>query len=140
MKVCQICKLELALNQYGNNKTKLDGKQSYCKLCSKAKDRKHYDASSSRKSKIRKRDSEIRKQNRRWVIDYLSKTPCVDCGEADIACLDFDHIGHKRNQVSKMKGLSLKTIQEEISKCKVRCSNCHRKRHARESNWYESLK
>ena len=68
-----------------------------------------------------------------YVFHYLSSHPCVDCPEGDPVCLDFDHVrGTKQNPISRMvfMGMSVAAIQKEIEKCEVRCSNCHRKRHA----------
>jgi hypothetical protein len=76
---------------------------------------------------------------RGFIRDYLSAHPCVDCGEADIVVLDFDHIdGTKEMSVSQMIrwGFSLDRIKAEIAKCEVRCSNCHRKRHAIERGFW----
>jgi hypothetical protein len=51
---------------------------------------------------------------------------CVDCGyKAHAYALDFDHIrGTKKKSVSKC--INMKSALEEIDKCEVRCSNCHR--------------
>lgn len=71
-----------------------------------------------------------RQRNRDWVREYLRTHPCVDCGEDDPVCLDFDHIGdNKVLDVALLvqRAYSLKRIQEEIAKCNVRCANCHRK-------------
>lgn len=54
---------------------------------------------------------------------------CYICGEKDIACLDFHHLSDKTTQVSWMQTHSYNTIKEEIDKCIVLCSNCHRKLH-----------
>lgn len=56
---------------------------------------------------------------------------CVDCGYAvHPAALDFDHVeGVKSKNISQMYTFSRKTILTEISKCVVRCANCHRIRH-----------
>jgi hypothetical protein len=67
--------------------------------------------------------------NKRAVLEYLLKNPCVDCGEADPVVLEFDHQGGKTANVSDgiRHGWSLKRIMEEIAKCNVRCANCHRR-------------
>lgn len=72
----------------------------------------------------------IRERNRKIVYDYLLQHPCVDCGEADIIALDFDHVrGNKINDVSRpaKNGAGMKKLQDEIAKCEIRCANCHRR-------------
>lgn len=58
---------------------------------------------------------------------------CLDCGESDLATLDFDHI--RDIKIADISWLvqygNLALLRKEIAKCDVRCSNCHRKRHAR---------
>ena len=69
-------------------------------------------------------------RNKKFIADYLASHPCVDCGEADIVVLDFDHVsGEKRNEVSNLarRKVSLATLQAEIDKCEVRCVKCHRR-------------
>ena len=51
----------------------------------------------------------------------------------------FDHVrGKKKFSLCKsgMSGYSAKTIKEEISKCEVRCQNCHIRRTAKQQNWW----
>ena len=71
--------------------------------------------------------------------DYKRLHPCVDCGESDIRCLDFDHRdrSQKTNTISMLvlKRWSLARIQAEIDKCDVRCANCHRKKTAANEDW-----
>lgn len=69
--------------------------------------------------------------NRKWVDDYKVSKGCIDCGyNAHPVALELDHVtGLKEMEVSKMMELSLERIQAEISKCVVRCANCHRVRH-----------
>jgi hypothetical protein len=61
------------------------------------------------------------------IDEYLATHPCVDCGEQNIALLDFDHLQDKVNNVSNMvrDGSSWDEIAREIEKCAVRCANCH---------------
>jgi len=61
--------------------------------------------------------------------------PCK-CGENNYACLDFHHnSGNKEKNISRMVNgsSSLQTIQNEMEKCIVVCSNCHRKIHNKEN-------
>lgn len=72
------------------------------------------------------------------MIDYLLVHPCVDCGETDLVVLDFDHVrGKKTKCVSKMinDAVSMKDLKEEVSKCEIRCANCHRRVTARRGKW-----
>jgi hypothetical protein len=63
----------------------------------------------------------------RFIAEYLSSHPCVDCGIRDIRVLEFDHVTGKDHNVTKMAnhGYSIQSIRSEISKCEVRCCNCH---------------
>ena len=75
----------------------------------------------------------IRERNRKYLVDFLMKNPCVVCGEDDIVVLEFDHIdpSTKKFNVSRMVSSqhhSIATIQKEIEKCQVLCANCHRRK------------
>lgn len=84
----------------------------------------------------RRRRRESKDRATKFVDAYLRSHPCVDCGEAHPATLEFDHRNPhtKRFAISSRRasGATNRSLQEEISKCDVRCANCHRKRHARE--------
>ena len=74
--------------------------------------------------------NKTRKENRkRWFKEYKKSLACLICGESDIACLDFHHRDRTTREhcVGTMMGYSIKRILEEIEKCDVLCSNCHRK-------------
>ena len=84
-----------------------------------------------------------RLRNAQYIYDYLLVHPC-ECGENDPVVLQFDHRDGE-NKVSNIatavnKPWSLKRLKEEISKCTVRCANCHLRRTARQMNWYVKLK
>ena len=54
---------------------------------------------------------------------------CIDCGYKENAvALDFDHRDplNKIGKISEFSHLSKQRLKEEIKKCDVRCSNCHR--------------
>ena len=58
--------------------------------------------------------------------------PC-ECGESDIACLDFHHPAGKEICLAHAarNGWSIDRIVTELCMCVAICSNCHRKLHAR---------
>jgi hypothetical protein len=53
---------------------------------------------------------------------------CVDCGEADLLVLQFDHRepDQKKCDVSCCKTIA--SMQKEAEKCDIVCSNCHTRR------------
>lgn len=70
---------------------------------------------------------------KQWVDDYRRQCKCSRCPETHPATLDFHHRDPmtKKANVSHiyLKGWSLRKVQEEIAKCDILCSNCHRKLH-----------
>ena len=73
-------------------------------------------------------------QVKRQLREYKKTLACVRCGETHWATLDFHHDdpAEKDGTVSYLvnSGYSWARIREEIDKCTVLCSNCHRKHHA----------
>lgn len=126
MKTCNKCSRDLSLDNFSKNKNKKDGLQGTCKECLKELNARHY------KTGYKKRQAEInrnhKKKTKEFITDVKRKNPCP-CGEGDPNCLDFHHLHNKNEVVSKLSSYSMKTIQEEIEKCCVLCSNCHRKLH-----------
>jgi len=80
-------------------------------------------------------------RNLRHAYQHLERAGCVDCGVGDLVVLDFDHEGTKRFTVTSAawSGMSLATIEREISFCSVRCGNCHRRRTALAARYYRSV-
>ncbi len=81
----------------------------------------------------RQNNVDRRERCRAYRTEYLSTHPCVDCGEADLVVLEFDHRGDKHEEICVLVSRgSFDRLVEEIKKCDVRCANCHRRRHARD--------
>jgi hypothetical protein len=112
-KKCRPCNLEYQKKWYSNNKT----------------------LQIQRSKDTKKRHQDIL---RSLIIDHLISNPCVDCGESDPIVLDFDHqdSSTKHLTISQIygRGLPVKTLMDEISKCQIRCSNCHRRRTSKQFN------
>jgi hypothetical protein len=125
MKKCSLCKIEKGIDQFAK---KGKGKQPHCKECQKIKIREWY-------SKNKARQLENTKKSKRKVtaeLRELKSGPCKDCGvQYPYYVMDFDHREDevKLGLVSKMINSGSKTAAlEEIAKCDLVCSNCHRER------------
>jgi len=61
------------------------------------------------------------------------------CGETDPVVLEFHHVGGKEEAVSVLiyRADSLIRVIEEISRCQVLCSNCHKRVTAKEKGWFK---
>ena len=87
--------------------------------------------------RIKARTACHRKENTKYLSQYLRQNPCIDCGETDAIVLQFDHIhGTKKGNITTLagSGYKLNTIKSELMKCEVRCANCHLRRH-----FYENI-
>lgn len=129
MKICSRCGVPKHVRYFG---FRTNGRpRSWCKKCKREHDRRSYHTKPKQKESVRESNKEHIKRNKDFVRDHLMSHPCVDCGEADIVVLDFDHVrGEKVNNVANMvnQGHSLESLKEEIAKCEVRCANDHRRR------------
>lgn len=91
-------------------------------------------------AKKRKTEVALRRKNiRRWYDDVRRKTNCSKCGLSGETCpwlLEYHHRvpGTKIAGVSHLvsNGYSRKRIEEEMAKCDILCSNCHRIHHYEE--------
>ena len=75
---------------------------------------------------------------RAYINAHLLNNPCVDCGEADIIVLEFDHVGgdkHFNISDATRLGYGMPKLKAEMAKCEVRCANCHRKKTYERGGW-----
>ncbi len=85
----------------------------------------------NRKKRLKQINDFRNKKRKRYynkIVEYLKNHPCVDCKNTDIRVLEFDHLKDKVDCVMKMVK-DLKPwiiIEKEISKCEIRCANCHK--------------
>ena len=119
---------------YKNKKKKL--RQTWCRACFQAHDKSKW--SESKKDYFLANARRRRKETQAKVSAYLREHPCVDCGEKDPVVLDFDHVrGRKIDCISILvrRSFSWDKIEKEISKCEVRCANCHRRKTSKRSSF-----
>ena len=104
------------------------GKQHY------RANRAHYIREEARRKKARTAE------RMRYLFGYFLTHPCVDCQESDPLVLEFDHLGDKAFCVSHgFSGRNWQAILDEIAKCDVVCSNCHRRRTAKRAGYTRAL-
>jgi len=144
MKICSKCQHPKdEATDFNKKKGTPDGLQYICKECDKKRAKKQYHGNKEHyKALCAERKKRYIEELNVFLIDYLKKHPCVDCGESDIRCLDFDHVrGKKLKNMSSMKmhANSLDNLKLEIAKCDVRCANCHRKKTCSDQNWYKNM-
>ena len=132
MKVCTICRSPRENSEFNRKSASRDGLQNVCRDCNRAQARDYY--ARNREAHVRiimQRKAEQRRVAIDAVADHLLTHPCVDCGEADVRVLDFDHRVGASKEADVMRlvqhGYSLSRIMAEVAKCDVRCRNCHAK-------------
>jgi hypothetical protein len=132
-KICINCKESFKEDQFPFVPSK-KRRLARCHACKKAYDREYWARTKDRRNE-RKREniSNSHRRNVQYVLDYLKNHPCEYCNETDPLVLEFDHKDPttKVNHVSLfMRSRSLKSLKQEISKCRVLCANCHRRKTA----------
>lgn len=125
-----MCGEVLALDAFNLRRRSPDGKQNVCRECNRARARRYYaENRETHVQVVRARVVAARKAALQVLGAYLVEHPCVDCGEADIRVLDFDHRPDATKSADVMRlvrdGHSVARIMAEVDKCDVRCRNCH---------------
>jgi hypothetical protein len=130
-KKCCTCRSVKPVSDFNVRRGSFDGLQSRCRDCARAWYVEHRQEHIENAGRRKKR---AREERREKLARYLQLHPCVDCGETDLRCLDFDHLDptNKVNDVSVMvmEAWPWDRILAEIGKCVVRCANCHRRKEA----------
>lgn len=139
VKLCPECKSIKPFEEFPKHRVdKKTGKllrRGYCHPCWYRVIKKRHPSTRRCLDKYQKKHVDV---NRKFIIEYLQKHPCVDCGMADIRVLEFDHIGTKTINISDLtrKPNAVEKIKEEIKQCEVVCANCHRIRTMVRGNHY----
>ena len=126
VKFCGKCAQSKPVSKFWKNRKTVDGLQGHCKIC------------------LATANKAVHARRRKLVVEYLQAHPCEDCGETDPVVLEFDHVGDKTkgNEVGRLisDGAKMCRVMAEITKCEVRCANCHRRKTATDRNWYPWLR
>ena len=126
-RVCSRCLMNKPISEYNFRYRAAGVRHSYCKSCGKVLTHSHYV-----RNKRQYLDRNARTfAGRRAFLRQMKSRPCADCGiQYPYYVMDFDHReGLQKNfSLSRVEGVTLRTIQREIEKCDVVCANCHRER------------
>lgn len=135
MKKCYKCKQNLPITEFNKHSKRKDGLQNKCKSCSSNMSKKYYTKHHTRmKKQIREKNIIRINIAKEYINNIKSSKGCLLCNENDFCVLDLHHLfsSNKEFDVSDMVrgGYSIETLNIELRKCIVLCSNCHRKYHA----------
>ena len=86
-------------------------------------------------TKHRKRQREKRNSRKAHFVEYKGNK-CYDCKQTfPICCYDFHHLDETKKSFEIAPGLDreIGVLTEEVDKCVMLCSNCHRIRHSIDS-------
>ena len=114
---CTVCGATKDASEFVTNRRKANGKSNECKDCRRTRNNTRKYSSKNCKGLY----------NRQLVRDAKS-VPCMDCGESyPHYVMDLDHVrGEKRFMLSQAYSQSTEDVLNELAKCDVVCSNCHR--------------
>ena len=129
MKICSSCKKTKPLTDFNWKDKRKDNRQTFCRDCQHINAKKHYENNKQYYIDKRKRRNDTLIN----IIRKLKDKPCVDCGiKYPYYVMDFDHRegNVKIADITRLsnRGFSIEKILEEIKKCDLVCSNCHRER------------
>lgn len=140
MRACSKCGIHQPLEAFATRDVVTGRLDTICIECRRAYGRAHYALNREYYLEKAARAREIlRSHTFEQLIAYLRAHPCVDCGETDVRVLHFDHVdpSTKEALVSRLvRSNSWERVLEEISRCAVRCANCHRRRTAAQFGFF----
>lgn len=129
MKTCGKCKIPKEVKEFSKNRCKKDGLQVTCKACKKIEGVKDYKKNKEAylfRSKLQK------ERNKVLFKEYIKGKCCSKCGDEREYVFDFHHLNpkDKKYNISDVKASGTpKRLKEELKKCIILCSNCHRELH-----------
>lgn len=138
-KQCSKCKRILPIENFRWKNKSQNLHHSQCKQCQSKREKERYLQDKQRKDAIIQRTLSYKERN----LEYIKQRKacgCAKCGEKRFYVLDFHHLDKKQKNdtINNLRTCSLDTLSQEIDKCIVLCSNCHREFHYLE-NYIDDL-
>lgn len=130
---CSVCKKSKPREEFAIKPKAKRGRAYKCKECKRKYNKVWYEENKDKHIQAAAVHSKKRKDRILALVWKLKSGPCMDCHKKyHPICMDFDHPdpSNKTMAVSQMImwGKSEESIFEEIDKCELVCSNCHRLR------------
>ena len=84
-------------------------------------------------------DRKLKERKILYVTQFKRNSKCVVCGENSSCCLEFHHLRGKNKLFTISSAIcnikvDMKMLRNEIKKCVMICSNCHKKLHSNALN------
>lgn len=116
---------------FGKVKHNSIGLDTYCKICRREKGRYFYNRNKEKWENYKNISKIKNSEEKLNYINKIKEQGCIKCGETRKYILDFHHINpnDKEFQISNGSLKGLKRLKQEIEKCILLCSNCHREFH-----------
>jgi len=82
---CPTCAQDKPVGAFALNASRRSGRQSQCRVCRRATDRARTARRDDAGRQVRRvRAAAVVARNQEWVVSYLVRTPCADCGATDL--------------------------------------------------------
>lgn len=132
-KLCKSCNSEKPLTTefWHRAKRRPDGWEWKCKECVKKQTLSNYYKNKEKWNETTKRNHHKRREK---IQELKTNLSCTKCNESRHWLLDFHHIDPTKKdfQLSQGERYGWEKVEQEIDKCVVLCSNCHRDFHYQE--------
>src|SRR5438132_13082592 len=103
MRACTRCGVVKAVDAFPPVRRGEPKLQTWCRECFAAYGKVYYRANrEAQKARLLRNVQATREQNRLRTVEYLLRHPCVDCGNADIVVLRFDHMRDKTADIARL--------------------------------------
>lgn len=132
MKECSKCKKLKDESEFFFKCKEKNIHHSYCKDCKRELDKKIYSENKNdRKNKVRIAAKKKTDFLKRFVKRLKMLGRCKKCSDNRWYVLDFHHMKDKKDNIGALyhSGVSIDRLKQELRKCILLCSNCHREEH-----------
>lgn len=153
MRTCTSCRVEQPETEFHVRNPRKGTLHTQCKTCIRAYAKKWANINKEHKkeyaqkyykdsprAKVARQKEWGTKWNgvREWLMALKGQNPCADCNKIyHYAIMDLDHVyGEKCFNIASVMGAAISddVLLEEIQKCELVCSNCHRIRTWKRNN------